>query len=162
MISAIKSLVGWKAYAVAGVGGVILGAGAAWAAQGWRYGERIALIERDQAQAWSIAAAQALASSSRLAALEHAHNEIVRLEHEKESALATAVDAGRVRLHVNATCPSMPEATDAGLGNGTRPELAAAARQDYHALRAGLIKTRADLDLCRASVRELTKASELP
>ncbi|QDQ87681.1 hypothetical protein FMZ60_08820 [Alcaligenaceae bacterium SJ-26] len=42
----------WLRYGAA----ALLAAGAAWTAQGWRYGERIALIERDQAQAQATAA----------------------------------------------------------------------------------------------------------
>ena len=45
---------------------------------------------------------------------------------------------------------------DAGVGDAARPELAAAARPDYHALRGGLIEMRVELDKCRAAVRELT------
>lgn len=143
---------------ICAAGGAALVA-AGWAAWNWHGSARYddgyqQAITDTKAQA----DAQALASASRLAALEHTHDEIARLEHEKESALAAAVDAGRVRLHVNATCPRVPEAADAGVGDGARPELAAAARQDYHALRSGLIEMRADLELCRAAVRELTQA----
>ena len=42
----IKLLLGWKGYAAAAV---IAGV-AAWTAQGWRYGEHIANLERDQAK----------------------------------------------------------------------------------------------------------------
>lgn len=108
-----------------------------------------------QAEADMVAAAaiSSLASASRLAALETAHREIERLAREKEDALRAAVDAGRVRLRVAAICP---KTADAGLGNGARPELAAAARPDYHALRTGLSKMQGDLEMCRAAVRELT------
>lgn len=143
---------------IAAAGGAVL-VGAGWAAWDWhgdaRYGDGYQQAISDTK---AHADAEALASATRLAALEHAHAEIRRLENEKESALAVAVNAGRVRLHVNADCPGLPEAADPSMGQGARTELAAAARQDYYALRSGLIEARADLDLCRAAVRELTSS----
>jgi len=139
-------------------GGVLVAAScAAWNWHGnARYDAGYEQAENDNAAQVAI---ESLASASRLAALETAHQEIERLSDEKEAALAAAVDAGSVRLHVNATCPSVPQAADASVGDGARPELAAAARPTYHALRSGLSKMQNELDLCRAAVRELTAPS---
>lgn len=147
-----------KAYLLAGFAGAALVA-AGWFAWSWHgdarhdAGYQMA-VKDNKAQA----DAAALASASRLAALEHSHKEIARLENEKEAALAAAVDTGRVRLHVNATCPSLPETADPGVGQGASPELTASARQDYFALRSGLNETRTALDMCRSAVRELTSS----
>lgn len=147
---------GLRTYALAAIGGAVLVA-AGWAAWNWNGTSQYkAGYAQAKADTRAQADAQALASASRLVALEHAHNEIERLKREKENALAAAVDAGRVRLRVNATCPSVPKTTDPGVGGGTRPELTAAARQDYLALRSGVVKVQQELELCRAAVRELT------
>jgi len=147
---------GLKTYALAAIGGAALVA-AGWAAWNWHgTGQYKAGYAQALADTKAQADAQALASASQLAALEHAHNEIERLKREKENALAAAVDAGRVRLRVNATCPGVPKAADTSVGAGTRPELDASARQDYLALRSGVVKIQQELELCRAAVRELT------
>ena len=151
----IKALSGWKGYIVALIiGSLLVSAGVAtWEWQGSRnYKDGYGQAEKDIS---ARLASESLASASRLAALESAHREIERLAHEKESALAAAVDTGRVRLRVQATCPS-PKTANASVGNGASPELAATARPAYFALRSGMIKMRSDLDMCRASVRELT------
>jgi len=132
-----------------------------WAAWNWHGSSRydVGYKAAEKAMAAEVAI-ESLASASRLAALETAHREIERLNDENENALRAAVDAGSVRLHVNANCPGVPEAADPGMGERARPELAAAARPDYHALRSGLIKIQGDLDLCRAAVRELTEQTQ--
>lgn len=45
----LASLGGWKGYAVVAGAALVVGSGAAWVAQGWRYGAEIADIERDHA-----------------------------------------------------------------------------------------------------------------
>lgn len=43
------SLGGWKGYALAAGAALVMGTGAGWVVQGWRYGAQIADIERDHA-----------------------------------------------------------------------------------------------------------------
>lgn len=64
---------------------------------------------------------------------------------DETSRLRAAVDAGRQRLRVNATCPAVRLPTDAsatGLADAGAAELAADARQDYFALRDQLALSR--------------------
>ncbi|VFR58127.1 hypothetical protein ANT3_1650 [plant metagenome] len=53
-------MAGWRGYAAAAAGAAMLAGGATWAAKGWRLGERIALLERDQERGRANANAVAL------------------------------------------------------------------------------------------------------
>lgn len=53
---------GWRGYVAAAASAAILAGGTAWTMQGWRYGERIALLERDQEKGRADANAAALSS----------------------------------------------------------------------------------------------------
>ncbi|EPB6911831.1 lysis system i-spanin subunit Rz [Pseudomonas aeruginosa] len=72
------------------------------------------------------------------------HTQELNDERNANERLRAAVDAGRQRLHVKATCPA-PVPTDAGtagLAAAGAAELDRAARQDYYALRDELRLTR--------------------
>lgn len=64
----------------------------------------------------------------------------VRAENDR---LRAAVAAGQQRLHVNATCPGVPDASaTTRVADAGAPELTAQARQDYFALRDELALSR--------------------
>jgi len=92
MIAALKALAGWRGYAAAAVVAGVLAGGAAWTVQGWRYGAKIAGMERDQAQ--QIADAQALARATEQARWSK-REEIIN--DAKTQAAAAAADADRAR-----------------------------------------------------------------
>jgi len=105
--------------------------------------ERAAANTRDQA-------AQAIA------ALDQRHTEELTHANAENERLRADIDAGRRRLRIHATCPGLPnpEATAgaAGLDHATGAELDPAARQDYHALRASITRTEAQLRALQAYV----------
>lgn len=160
------ALMGWRGYAAAfAVGGLISG-GAAWKAQGWRYGAEIAETKADesarvaesQRQAREILVrrvAEMGQVNERNAKAEWAAYGGMRNAQVQDDGLRADVDAGRQRLHVRAACPAagggVPEAgTAARVGDGARAELDPAARSTYFALRAGIQQVTAQLAACQA------------
>jgi len=148
------ALMGWRGYAAAfAVGGLIAG-GAAWKAQGWRYGAEIAESKADestrvaesQRQAREILerrVAEVGQINERNAKAEWAAYGGMRNAQVQDDGLRADVDAGRQRLHVAATCPAagsgVPQAgTGARVGDGARAELDPTARSDYFVFRAGI------------------------
>nr|WP_277399037.1 lysis system i-spanin subunit Rz [Achromobacter xylosoxidans] len=169
MARAAGALAGWKGYAVAAlVGGVVLG-GAAWTAQGWRYGEQLAglraaradEVAEGQRQAREILArrhADVAEINERNGRAEWAAYGGMRNAQIQDDGLRADVDAGRQRLHVRAACTAggrgVPEASAAaGVDHGARAELDPAARSDYFALRAGIRRLTAQLEACQARLR---------
>lgn len=76
-------------------------------------------------------------------ALDLKHTQELNDERDQNARLRAAVDAGRQRLRVNATCPAVSaNAGAAGLADAGTAELTAEARQDYFALRDELALTR--------------------
>ena len=166
----LTALSGWKGYAAAALAGALLVGVAAWTAQGWRYGAQIAGMRADQAD--FVAESQRHAReilqrryaevgeiNERNAKAEWAAYGGLRSAQTKDEGLRADVDAGRQRLHVNATCAAasggVPEAgATARVGNGTRPELNPSARSDYFALRAGIQQMSAQLAACQARLRK--------
>lgn len=165
----LAKLTGWKGYALAALFGALVSGGAAWTAQGWRYGAQIATMRADESDR--------VAESQRQAReiLQRRHAEVgeinernakaewaayggLRSAQTKDEGLRADVDAGRQRLHVNAACPAasggVSEAGSASrVGNGARPELDPTARSDYFALRAGIQQLTAQLAACQARLR---------
>lgn len=163
------TLIGWKGYAAALVVGSIVAGGAAWKAQGWRYGAEIAAMKADQSarvaesqrQAREILerrVAEVGQINERNAKAEWAAYGGMRNAQVQDDALRADVDAGRQRLHVAASCAAasggMPQAGAAArVGDGARAELDPAARSDYFALRAGIRRLTAQLEACQARLR---------
>lgn len=164
------ALIDWRGYVVALAVGGALGGGAAWAAQGWRYGAQIASMRADEAG--RVAEAQREAReilqrryadvgliNERNAKAEWAAYGGLRSAQIEDDGLRADVDAGRQRLHVAAACPAasgggVPKAgAAAGVGNGARAELDPAARSDYFALRTGIRQMTAQLEACQARLR---------
>lgn len=73
------------------------------------------------------------------------------LKNENDS-LRNAVARGNVRLRVAASCPGIAAST--GLDNGEAPELNAAARSAYFALREGIGRQFEQLNACQAILSE--------
>lgn len=160
-------LTGWKGYAAAAGAALLVGAGGAWVAQGWRYGAEIAGLRADEA--WRVAEAQRQARhilqrrivevgeiNEQNAKAEWAAYGGLRSAQIADDGLRAAVDAGRQRLLVRADCPAVgvPAAgAAAGVGDGAAAELALAARPDYFALRAGIRRVTAQLEACQARSR---------
>ena len=163
------TLIGWKGYVAALVVGAIVAGGAAWNAQGWRYGAEIASMKADQSarvaesqrQAREILerrVAEVGQINERNAKAEWAAYGGMRNAQVQDDALRADVDAGRQRLHVAASCAAasggMPQAgASARVGDGARAELDPAARSDYFALRAGIRRLTAQLEACQARLR---------
>lgn len=162
-------LAGWKGYAAAAGVALVVGAGAAWTAQGWRYGAQIADMRADGAD--QIADAQRQAReilqrrmaevgevNERNAKAEWAAYGGMRSAQIEDDGLRADVDAGRQRLLVPANCPPaggrMPATGAAArVGDGASAELDPAARSDYFALRAGIQRLTAQLGVCQARLR---------
>jgi len=160
------ALIGLRGYAAAALAGALIAGGAAWTAQGWRYGEEIATMRADESD--RVADAQREAREilqRRYAAVAEINERNARAEwaayggmrnaQVQDDRLRADVDAGRQRLHVAASCPTssggVPQATAATrVGDGTRAELDPAARSDYFALRAGIQRLTAQLAACQA------------
>lgn len=108
---------------------------------------RLEARNRETERGW--AAAASLLEQNGYAALQEKQHEIDRLR--------AAADSGAVRLRVAATCPGRGEvpgaAASAGLGDGAGPELDAAARPAYFALRSGIDTVTQQLTTCQALLR---------
>lgn len=162
-------LAGWKGYVAAAGAALVVGACAAWAAQGWRYGAEIAGMRADDASRVAEAQRQAreilrrrIADvgeiNERNAKAEWAAYGGLRSAQTEDDGLRADVDAGRQRLRVQATCAAagggVPAAGAAArVGDGARTELDPAARSDYFALRAGIRQVTAQLQACQAWLR---------
>jgi len=114
----IGALTGWKGYAAV----AIIAAAGAWTVQGWRYGEKVAGIERDQAQAVSDAQGLARATERRRQAaiegVQNAANE--KIAAASADAAASAAVAVRLRAQVERLrrAASDPVATGTGPATG--------------------------------------------
>ncbi|MFP3745627.1 lysis system i-spanin subunit Rz [Achromobacter sp. SIMBA_011] len=164
-----SALIGWRGYAAAALAGGLAFGAAAWTAQGWRYGEQLAVqraaraeeVADGQRQAREILAQRHAAVADineRNARAEWAAYGGLRNAQIQDEGLRADVDAGRQRLHVRAACPAAgggvsKTGTVAGVDHGARAELDPAARSDYFALRAGIQKLIAQLGACQARLR---------
>lgn len=136
----------------------------------WRHDAAMARLERQQATAL---AKQSGDAAKRLQAAQddlkqrqaawaetetRLYGELRNAETENAS-LRADVDAGRRRLLVRATCPASPGAglsdasTAAGVDHGTAAELDPAARPAYFALRDGIKRVTAQLEVCQSRLK---------
>lgn len=113
-VAMIGALAGWKGYAAV----AIIAAAATWTVQGWRYGTKIADIERDQAQA--VADAQGLARATehrRQAAIEGVQNDAnEKIAAASADAAASAAVATRLRAQVARLRGAASDSTTTGAG----------------------------------------------
>lgn len=150
----------WRAIGIAALAVAVFGAG--WMVNGWRWDARwqareLALAEA-QVQAEQASRSRENALRADLAALDQQYTDERTAADAEIDRLRAAVDAGRSRLRVAATCPDRVPATAAGAGVGDgagpeRPELAPEARPDYFALRSGLDRVSRQLTACQAILR---------
>lgn len=164
-----SALIGWRGYAAAALAGGLAFGAAAWTAQGWRYGEQLAVqraaradeVAEGQRQAREILArrhAEVAEINERNGRAEWAAYGGMRNAQIQDDGLRADVDAGRQRLHVRAACPAAGRGVSeagaaAGVGHGTRAELDPAARSDYFALRSGIQRLTAQLGACQARLQ---------
>lgn len=162
-------LIGWRGYAAAALAGALIAGGAAWTAQGWRYGAVVATMRADQSDRVAESQRQAREIlqrryaevgeiNERNAKAEWAAYGGLRSAQTEDEGLRADIDAGSQRLHVAASCPAansgMPQGrTPSRVGDGARAELDAAARSDYFALRSGIWRIEAQLAACQARLR---------
>lgn len=138
------------AYALA----ILVGAAGAWYVEAIRWDNDV--------QARDVAAAQAITANVDAVNVQlvksRAEAEVLRstfLDYKAGSAneikkLTVAVSAGRSRLLVHASCPTVqPTGTVASGASGATVELDASARQGYYDLRSGISDQFALLQLCR-------------
>jgi prophage endopeptidase len=144
----------WRA-----IGGAVLAIAliaVGWTARGWQADAEIGAIHARNATATAKASEDAREREQVLAdaiAQIDAEHTAERTKADAENSdLRAAVAAGDQRLYVRTICPAagLPHAAaSAGLDQGTRAELSADARQDYHALREGLMAKERQLVACQ-------------
>lgn len=154
-------------YGAAAVAGMLL----AGLPLSWRHDAAMARLEAQKATAMATQSADA---ARRLKAAQDdmdkrqavwaiteadLYRKLRNAENDNES-LRADVDAGRRRLLVRATCPAssvtgLPDTSTAtGLGHGATAELDPAARPDYFALRNGIKRVTAQLEVCQSRLAE--------
>lgn len=139
---------------------LLVGAGGAWYVQGLRWETDVQ--ERDLATATAIRAnvdavnQQLIASRAQTESIRQTFIEYKAGKENETSALERAVADGTKRLRIKAACPAAVRAdgTVPGGTGGGQPELDAAARFDYYALRRGLDRQYGLLQFCRSELRK--------
>lgn len=157
MWTALKNLipvnVNWTLIKWLSIAGLIV---SGWAAYAW---ERSTLQDLRLADSTAALKSEQAARGQEAAwrrSFSQIDQQISQLEADRVeiSKLRAAVDAGSVRLHVAAHCSSLSDAAGgSGLGHDAAPELDAAARPDYFALREGLAVQFRQLSACQAILR---------
>lgn len=87
--------------------------------------------------------------SAKLSEIDQKHTAALEAARNENIALAAAVAAGTKRLRVAASCP-VPTSEATGMGDEAGPELNAAARPTYYALRDGLARQAEQLAACQS------------
>lgn len=80
--------------------------------------------------------------------LDHESSQRLKVAQDETKALAAAVADGKRRLYVAAKCPTTQASTSTSMGDGEAPELDAAARPAYYALKDGITKQLEQLTFC--------------
>jgi len=146
----------WKVIgAIALAAGIFFGG---WTVNGWRWQSKWDNREAAYSKAAEKSSEEARAKetdwAARFAAVDKEREAERTKANEEIARFRAAVDDGAVRLRVRAHCPapgvSQPAGTP-GVGDAAAPELDPAARQDYFALRQGIL----DLE------RQLNEAQDL-
>lgn len=143
------------------VAGVVLVAsfGAGWAVNGWRCEARERKTAGEYATALQTAMIEArrreAEMSEEIAAIDAQRTKEVQDAQADNDRLRADVASGVKRLRVRAKCPAGVSAPPAASGVDTdaAAELSGAARQDYHALRAGIAQVTGQLLACQDYVR---------
>lgn len=149
----------WKAigYGAAAVGIFLAG----WWVNGWRWeakwNDREAELAKAHAQTLSEYREREHVLQDALALVDIERTAERTKAREENDRLRAAVDAGAVRLRIRAACPSpeLPQAASGpGVGDRAQAELAADARQDYFALRSGIVEVEKALAACQDILRK--------
>lgn len=133
-----QALAGWKGYALVGLVAAAIASGAAWKAQGWRYGAEIADIERDHARARddqaqaTVTAVEAARTEERrrTAAVEKARDDAQKLAAAAADAAAGArAERDGLRIRANSLARAAvardPAAADGSPAGATAVDLLA-------------------------------------
>jgi prophage endopeptidase len=97
--------------------------------------------------------------AARIAEIDRTHTAALEAARNENIALAAAVAAGTKRLRVAASCP-VPAGGAASVGDAAGPELDAAARPTYYALRDGLARQAEQLAACQALLKTVSAPTE--
>lgn len=119
---------------------------------GYRTAERAFKAKEVQALQESIALRDKHAAE--VAQIDRTYTAALEAARNENQALAAAVAAGTKRLRVAASCP-VPAGQPASVGDATGPELNAAARPTYYALRDGLARQAEQLAACQSILNAL-------
>lgn len=127
----------------------------------WTAGYRYANQKHAAADAKALSAA--IAERDRLAKhiaeIDNTYSAALEAARNENQALAIAVAAGAKRLRVAASCP-VPKGQPASVGDAARPELDAAVRPTYYALRDGLARQAEQLAACQSILNTLQPAAD--
>lgn len=126
---------------------VLLGSLIGWQTQGWRMD---AQHQRAIAEQLAAAEAQRLQLEQQLRVAEQAALDKVATVEQENAQLDRCIRDGRgcgLRVKV-AACPGVPAAPGVGAETGGGAELDPDARQDYYALRAGIVRLEQALKVC--------------
>lgn len=135
---------------------------AAWTAQGWRYGEKIADIRLEASQtaleSAQVARAKTLALKSKITALDTQKTKELNRAKSEINRMRDSVRNGTGWLQLNASCPKLPGLTlDTGLGDGTTPRLTDSAIENYHLLREGISTCTKQIEVLQGWVKTVTQ-----
>lgn len=141
----------WKAIgAIALAAGIFFGG---WTVNGWRWQSKWNTRETAYSKAAEKSSEEARAKeadwNASFAAVDKERETERTKANEEIARLRAAVDDGTVRLRVRAHCPApgLPQSAGApGNGDAAAPELDSAARQDYFALRQGILDLESQLN----------------
>jgi len=141
------------------VAAFLIGAAGSWYVQGLRWDNDAQAA--DLVTATAIRAnvdavnQQLIASRAQTEAIRQTFIEYKAGKENETSALERAVADGTKRLRVKASCPAVrADGTVSGGAGGGQPELDAAARFDYYALRRGIDRQYGLLQFCRSELRK--------
>ena len=145
--------------AIAAIGVLVASFGSGWVVNGWRWEARERKIASEYATALQTAMIEArqreAESAERVAEIDAKRTKEVQDAQRANDRLRADVAAGARRLRVRAKCPAGVSAPPAASGVDSDPtaELSSSARQDYHALRAGIAQVTGQLLACQDYVR---------
>jgi hypothetical protein len=132
----------------------VIGFGAAWNVQAWRWDAYVAELRQEQTskllESWADGERKALAAEDQKEAIQNEFNEFKQIEALRNA----SISAGVKRVYVRATCPAVSgaEANASGTSGGT-VELDPAYRQTLSDLRSGAAEQLRLLNVCRAELK---------
>jgi hypothetical protein len=145
----------------------IAGAGAAWTAQGWRYGEQIADMKLEASESALQAAikdrAKTQAMQSKITAIDTQKTKELNRAKSEINRMRESVANGTGWLSFNANCPKLPGLTiDSGLGDGAAPRLTDSAQSAYFVLREGAETCVKQVEVLQGAIRAIQESFPAP